>query len=122
MLRQRSAHAALRAKPGQTEGKARSSNNPMTKIFSLFAVVVTVFSLAACDSSQENARENTLEKKADTMENQADATRQSAEAKADGIESAGQQGADKSADAVRKEGEAKADGLENQADATREQK
>ena len=111
--------------------RAANLSTRMMKTIPLFAVVLTAFSMAACDSSQENARENTLEKQADTMENQAEATRQSAEAKADGIESAGKQGADKlnpatpadqAADAVRKDGEAKADGLENQAEAAREQK
>ncbi len=103
----------------------------MNKLFSLFAVVVAVLSLAACDSKQENARENALEKKADGMEDQADATRKMSEKKADAIESNGKQGmeklnpvtpADKDADAVRKSGEAKADRLENGADAVREQK
>lgn len=94
----------------------------MTKILPLFAVAAAVLSFAACDSSQENARENTLEKKADTMENQADATRKAAENKADGLENTGQRGADNSADAVRKAGEAQADRQENAADAVREQK
>ncbi|MHA3771913.1 hypothetical protein ACXR0O_10295 [Verrucomicrobiota bacterium sgz303538] len=96
----------------------------------LFAAVAAL-GLSACDSRQENARENALEKRADGLENQADATRKASEKKADAIESSGKHGvdklnpntpADKEADAVRKSGEAKADALENKADAVRDQK
>ena len=101
----------------------------MKTLVVLSALAALTFS--ACDSRQENARENALEKKADTLENQADATRNAAERKADAIESTGKQGADKlnpntpadkQADAVRKSGEATADTLENKADAVRDQK
>jgi hypothetical protein len=37
---------------------------------------VAALGLSACDSRQENARENALEKKADRLEDKADATRE----------------------------------------------
>ncbi len=65
----------------------------LTKLIPLLAIAASLF-LSGCDSKQENAREDTLEKKADALENQADAAPT----------------------------EKKEDALENKADAVREQK
>jgi hypothetical protein len=96
----------------------------------LYILPVITLAFAACDSKEENQRENALENKADAMEKQADATRKAGERKADAIEDT-KPGSeklkvntpqDKAADATRKDAEAKADGLENKADAVRDQK
>lgn len=103
----------------------------MKFLFVTAAAAAIALTFTGCDSREENARENALEKKADTLEDQADATRSATEKKADAIESAGKQGADtlnpntpadKQADAVRKSGEATADSLEKKADAVEDQK
>lgn len=44
------------------------------------------FLFTSCDSKQEDAREDTLENKADAAENKADAVRDAAERQADAIE------------------------------------
>ena len=94
----------------------------------LLPSVLAVIAFAACDSRQENQRENALEQKADRVEDQADAVRKDSERKADAIEdtkqaTSGQKKAiDDTADAVRKSGERTADSLENTAEATREAK
>lgn len=95
-----------------------------------FIVLAATLCFVACDSKQENAREDALEKKADQMENKADAIRDAGERKADAIES--QKALSKpavtndrlenAADATRKATENAADKLENKADAVREQK
>ncbi len=92
--------------------------------------VAAAFALAlsACDSKQENAREDAVEKKADSMENQADAVRDGGEKKADAIEEKKSMSNDHStnaalenkADATRDASEQKADALENSADAVRD--
>lgn len=43
---------------------------------SLSLCLIAAFGLSACDSRQENAREDALEKKADRLEDQADAVRE----------------------------------------------
>jgi len=89
----------------------------------------SALALTACDSKQENARENAVEQKADKMENKADAVRDNAEKKADAIESQKSMSNDHStnaalenkADATRAAAEKKADAMENKADAVRDQ-
>ncbi len=93
------------------------------------AVAATAFTLSACDSKQENAREDAVEKKADAMENKADAVRDNAEKKADAIESqktmsqphSTNSALENKADAVRDGAEKQADAMENKADAVRNQ-
>ena len=98
------------------------------KMKHLYLLPLVILSLAACDSKQENQREQALENKADALEDQADATRKAGERKADAIEDSKDKVTitkspeDKAADATRKNAEARADNLENKADATREQK
>ena len=65
----------------------------LLKLIPVFAIALS-FGLTGCDSKQENAREDALEKKADTLEDQAD----------------------------KAPTEKKEDALENKADAVREQK
>lgn len=65
------------------------------KIFT-FLTVTAALSLCACDSKQEQAREQTLENRADRLEDQAKVT--------------------------KKAGEADAEALKKEADRTREQK
>jgi hypothetical protein len=89
-------------------------------------IVVAAVAFAACDSRQENARENNLERKADNLEDAADVVRTQAEKTADAVErnDAGLNSSttEKTADAVREAGERKADALEDQADIEREKK
>jgi hypothetical protein len=66
-----------------------------------------MFSLSACDSKQEQAREKALESKADSLEAQAKATKQAADAQAK---------------ATKDAADAQAKALNNAADQTREQK
>ena len=97
-----------------------------------YQYLLPVFALAfaACDSKEENQRENALENKADRLENQADATRKAGERKADAIEDTKvgndklklNTPQDKEADATRKAADARADGLENKADEVRKEK
>ncbi|MEO5722659.1 MAG: hypothetical protein ABIR71_14505 [Chthoniobacterales bacterium] len=92
--------------------------------------VAGALTLGACDSKQENARQDAVEKKADAVEDKADAVRKDAEKKADAIEDKKKMANDHStnvqlenqADATRKAAEQKADGMENQADAIRDGK
>lgn len=74
---------------------------------------VSIISLAAisCDSREEQAREEHLERKADAIEASADQLRKDGEKVADMKE--------EHADAIRKGSEAAADATENSADATR---
>jgi hypothetical protein len=104
----------------------------INSIITLIAASTLSFAFTACDSKQENARENQLEKKADAMDNHADQVRKAAEAKAnskentaDAIKKDAKQAADATkndADATRKAGEKKADAIENAADDVRKQK
>jgi len=76
------------------------------KLFT-FLTITAALSLSACDSKQEQAREQVLENRADRIEDQAKATKKAGEADADATKSA----ADAQAEALKKE-----------ADRTREQK
>ncbi len=92
--------------------------------------VAGALTLGACDSKQENARQDAAEKKADAIENKADAVRKDAEKKADAIEDQKKMANDHStnvqlenkADATRDAAEKKADAMENKADAVRDGK
>lgn len=92
--------------------------------------LVAAFTLGACDSKEENARQDALERKADNLEDNADAVRRDAERKADALESqkssanapSTNSSLENAADAKRRAAEGTADGLENKADAVREQK
>ena len=96
----------------------------------LYILPVIALAFAACDSREENARENAMENRADALEEQAKATRNAGEKRADAIEDTkvGSEKIDpnnpkeKAADATRKAAEDKADALEDKADATREAK
>lgn len=77
--------------------------------------------LVSCDSKQEQARERSLENKADALEEQAKAVKKEGEQHADAIEDAKKIN-DLNAEATRKEAEAKAEALKREAEATREQK
>lgn len=89
----------------------------------------SALALSACDSKQENARQDAVEKKADKMEDKADTVRDSAEKKADAMESQKSMSNSSStnatlenkADATRNAAEQKADAMEDQADAVRDQ-
>lgn len=98
----------------------------MRNTLRLTAIVSLALSLGACDSSNENTRQQTLENKADRLENQADVTEAHGEAHADAIErrDPGVDGAatDQAAEQVRDTSEKRADSLENQADTVRDQK
>lgn len=81
--------------------------------------------LAACDSKQENMREQRLENKADIIEQKADAVRDRGEETADRIEKQDRVNSDvsdRAAEAARESSERRADQLEEQADRVREQK
>jgi hypothetical protein len=88
--------------------------------------VALALSLVACDSKRENARENNLERKADSLEEKAGIVREEKEKVADAVErnDPGLNSAttEKTAEKVRKTGEQTADALENQADREREKK
>jgi hypothetical protein len=92
-----------------------------------FTVVMLAFILSACDSREENRRENVLEQKADRMEEKADMTRKSGEAAADRIEKrdpglTDSPSTDRAAEATRESTERSADQMEEQADRIREKK
>lgn len=92
--------------------------------------IAGALTLGACDSKEENARENTLERKADNLEDTADAVRKDAERKADALESqkntanpsSTNSALENAADAKRNAAESTADSLEKKADAEREKK
>lgn len=75
----------------------------------LLSVLTTAaaFMLAACDSEQEQAREQALENRAERLEDQAKVTQDAAKAEAD---------------ATKRAADAQAEALKEQADRTREQK
>ena len=69
--------------------------------------LTAALSLTACDSKQEEAREKSLENRADNLEDQAKATKK---------------GADANADATKRAADAQADALKKEAERTREAK
>ncbi len=105
-------------------------------IVTLISASAFAFALTSCDSKRENAREDALEQKADSMENTADHVRKNAEAKADmkeeqadAIRKTGKSNVENAADAVENEAdrvrdaaEKSANRIEDKADAVREQK
>jgi hypothetical protein len=76
------------------------------KLIPIFTLTAA-FALAACDSKQEQAREKTLEHRADGLEDAAKATKKNA---------------DNQADAAKKAADAQAEALKKEADRVREQK
>ncbi len=84
---------------------------PITVI--LTAIGCTLL-FTACDSKEEQRREEALERKADGLENHADKVREGAEAKADALEDQAKQ--------TRKAGEAVGDAVDKAAEGVREQK
>jgi len=88
----------------------RKTNRYIMKTKSIIQLIgasaVALF-CTACESKQEEAREQNLEQKADQLENAADATRKQGE---------------KMADSTEKATEGKADAIEKEADKVREQK
>lgn len=80
-------------------------------IVSLIGASSIAFAFTACDSKQEQAREEGLEKKAENLEANADQLRKDGEKVADMKE--------EHADTIRKSSEKAADATENNADATR---
>jgi hypothetical protein len=71
-----------------------------TTLFTFTAVAA--LTLAACDSKQENRREDALEQKADALENKADAVENATEKRADALEN--RSGGDAAGEAVRAHG------------------
>jgi hypothetical protein len=115
-----------------SQSRSHTNEKPFNSAKQITLCLVTAaFALAfsACDSKQENAREDAVEQKADSMENKADAVRDGAEMKADAIEEQKSTSHDHSTnatlenqgDATRGAAETSADTLENQADAVRDQ-
>ena len=98
----------------------------MRNTLPLTVIVSLALSLGACDSSNENTRQQALENKADRLENQADVTEEHGEAQADAIErrdpGVDDPATDRAAEHVRDSSERGADSLENQADQVRDQK
>lgn len=84
---------------------------------SLLALTAT-FALCACDSKQEQAREKSLENRADSLDEQAKIAKKAADDKADAVK----RDADLRAEALKKDAEAKADALKKEAEITREKK
>ena len=76
------------------------------KLLSSLALT-SALALGACDSKQEQARENALENRADRLEDQAKMTKKAGEA---------------DADATKRAAAAQADALKKAAEQTREQK
>jgi len=97
-----------------------------TSLIPLTTAAVCAFAFAACDSRQENARENALERKADTLEDKAGVVRDKAEKTADAVEAndpgLNRPSTERTAEAVRESGEQTADALEEKADREREKK
>ena len=115
-----------------SQSRSHTNEKPFNSAKQITLCLVTAaFALAfsACDSKQENAREDAVEQKADSMENKADAVRDGAEKKADAIEEQKTMSNDSStnsalenkADATRDAAEKNADAIENQAEAVRDQ-
>lgn len=70
-------------------------------------ILTAALSFSGCDSKQEEAREKSLENRADRLEDQAKATKKAGEA---------------DADSAKRSADAEADALKKEADRTREQK
>ena len=98
----------------------------MKNALPVIVIVSLAFSLGACDSTNENKRQQALENKADRLEDQADVTKEHGEAQADAIErhDPGVDGptTDRAAEQARDSSESQADRLEDQADQVRDQK
>ena len=84
-------------------------------------IIITAFTLSACDSGDEKARKAALENRADSMEDAAKATKKNAERAADATEDSKKE-LDRKAEAIRIEGERKAAALKEAAKETRDQK
>ena len=97
-----------------------------TITISLFSAAMALSLLSACDSKEEQRREKSLERKADTLEDNAKTVRSTGEKKADAIENndpgLNSNATERAAAAARKAAENKADNLEDAADATRDKK
>jgi len=97
---------------------------PLLLLASLPAMLA--LSLASCDSKRENARENNLERKADSLEEKAAVVRDEKEKVADAVESRdpglNAPATTEAAKTIRETGERQADALENKADQEREKK
>jgi hypothetical protein len=92
------------------------------KIIVASIAAVAFLAVTGCDSKQEQARKDEIERAADLKEKQAKDVKHNAEKAADATEDIGKKQADAEADRIRREGEAKKDALKNQADAIRDQK
>jgi hypothetical protein len=98
----------------------------MKQDFLIAIAGVSAFAFSACDTKRENARENDLERRADSLEDKAAVVRDETEKKADAIEK-GDPGpnapaTENAADITRKSGEQTADALEEAAKREREKK
>ncbi len=98
----------------------------MTKLKGGLTAALMALALTACESKQEEKREQALEQKADTLEDRADTIRKEGEATADRLERQ-DPGMDstttnRAADAAESMAEKRADQLEEQADQYREHK
>ncbi len=89
-----------------TTGQSPRDSAGVMKLLSLPAITISL-AFTACDSKQEQAREQALENRADRLEDQARATKDAAES---------------NADAEKKAAAAQAEALKKEADRTREQK
>ena len=101
-------------------------SNLMKQNSLILVPVLCAFALAACDTKRENARENDLERKADSLEEKAGVVRDEKEKVADAIEKndpgANSGATEDAAKATRKTGEQTADALEEAAKREREKK
>jgi hypothetical protein len=90
------------------------------------APAMLALGLASCDSKRENARENNLERKADSLEDKAAVVRDEKEKVADAVESrdpgSNAPATTEAAKTIRETGERQADALEDKADREREKK
>ncbi len=97
----------------------------MKTILPLALALAASVTFVSCDSKEEKARANALEKKADALEAQADATRKVGEARAEAVEAQKpvvENNIDQAAENERKAAEAAAAELKRQADAARNAK
>lgn len=117
-----------RQSAGANYRQMKHTTNSLKRFTLCLAALAGVFTLASCDSKQENAREDAADKKADTIENKADAVRDNGEKKADAIEEnksmsndhSTNQAMENKADGTRDAADATADKMENKADAVRD--
>ena len=120
----------LNLQPGSS-GKPTETMK-LNSIANLIGASAVALFFTACDSKQENLREDALEQKADGLEKKADMTRDNGEKSADAAEEVADKvrktdevaadQTEQSAEATRKATEARADALEKEAEKTREQK